>query len=203
MAKSNDGHVVPINRPIGSWRGTRIEVVGDHVANMPVTLCIAGMFAREAEGVTITGGLLHLDDALGGAVRRMRSDGIFEGRRGETMVLSAPPLPVRAGAILMIGLGDPADWTPEIMRSIVAVATQRAMQLAVSSVAFAPSLYDSGLRGRITVGAEAAMLTGLCGELESARATPPERWAFCAHAPDLEVTARDFALAFNDLSAPC
>jgi hypothetical protein len=53
------------------------------------------------------------------------------------------------------------------------------------------------------VGTEAAMLTGLCGELEGARATPPERWAFCAHPPDLEVTARDFALAFNDLSAPC
>lgn len=203
MAKSKDEDVAPTNRPIGSWRGTRIEVIGGHVANMPVMLSIAGMFAREADGMMIAGGLLHLDEALGGAVRRMRSDGIFEGRLGETMVLSAPPLPVKAGAILMIGLGDPADWSPEVMRSIVAVAARRAMQLAVSSVAFAPGLHDSGMRGSVMVGAETAMLAGLAGELDSAGATPPERWAFCAHPGHLEVTARDFALAFDDLSAPC
>jgi hypothetical protein len=203
MAKSKNEPPVPINRSIGSWRGTRIEIVGDHVANIPAMLSIAGMFAREADGMSITGGLAHLDDALGGAVRRMRSDGIFEGRLGETMVLSTPPLPVRADAILMIGLGDPADWTPEVMRSVVAVAARRAMQLAVSSVAFAPSLHDSGLRGRIVVGAEPAMLTGLCGEIEVAGGKPPEQWVFCAHPAHFEVTARDFALAFNDLSAPC
>jgi hypothetical protein len=203
MAKSKNEHVAPINQHIGSWRGTRIDIVGDHIANIPAMLSIAGMFAREADGMTIVGGLSHLDDALGGAVRRMRSDGIFEGRLGETMVLSAPPLPVRADAILMIGLGDPTEWSPEVMRSVVAVAARRAMQLAVSSVAFAPGLHDSGLRGRKVLGAEMAMLTGLCGEIEVAAGKPPEQWVFCAHPAHFEVTTRDFTLAFNDLSAPC
>jgi hypothetical protein len=203
MALSKNVAHSPINRPVGSCRGTRIEVVGDHVANIPAMLSVAGMFVREADGMTIAGGLSHLDDALGGAVRRMRSDGIFGGRLGETMVLSTPPLPVRADAILMIGLGEPAEWSPEVMRSAVALAARRAMQLAASSVAFAPSLHDSGLRGRTVLGAETAMLAGLCGELERAGATPPERWAFCAHPAHFEVTAQDFALAFNDMSAPC
>jgi hypothetical protein len=203
MAVSKSDQPASINRPVGSWRGTRIEVVGDHVANVPVMLSIAGMFAREADGMKMAGGLSHLDDALSGAVRRMRSDGIFEGRIGETLVLSTPPLPVRSNAILIIGLGEPGEWSPEVMRSVVALAARRAMQLAASSVAFAPSLHDSGLRGRTVVGAETAMLAGLCGELDVTRATPPEQWAFCAHPAHLEVTAVEFALAFNGLSAPC
>jgi hypothetical protein len=206
MAVSQNEQYEPTGRPIGSWRGTRIEVIAGHVAHMPCALAIAGMFIREPEGTELGGGLRHLDEALGGAICRMRSDGIFNGRIGETMVLSAPPPPIRANSILIIGLGEPGDWLPDVMNPVVALAARRAMQLAASSVAFASGVLDGGLPVNFAMGSEMAMMAmmaGLRNELESNAARPPERWVFCAPSRRFNVAVRDFALAFDELAPPC
>jgi hypothetical protein len=203
MAVSQNEHHGPTSRSIGSWRGTRIEVAAGHVAQIPATLAIAGMFAREPEGTTLSGGLRHLDEALGGAICRMRSDGIFDGRIGETLVLSAPPPPVRANSILIIGLGEPGDWLPDVMRHVVELAARRAIQLAASSVAFASGLLDGGMSVDILLGTEMAMMSGLRNELGAAALPQPERWVFCAPAQQFDVAVRNFALAFEGLAAPC
>ena len=107
------------------------------------------------------GGLGHLDAALGGAITRLRADGIFRAGPGEVLTLSAPAPPIHAATILAIGLGDPTAWTPAAMRPAVATAVRETIRLDAASAAFAPSLLDSGLSPAMLDGTPQAMLAGL------------------------------------------
>lgn len=70
---------------------------------------------------------------------------MFNGDRGEMLLLDSPPAAIAARAVLVIGMGDPDDWSPAVTASAVQGAFVAAGIQGAASVAFAPSMLDAGL----------------------------------------------------------
>lgn len=133
-----------------------------------VELAVCGMFRREMPGTALSGGLRHLDAVLKGGLVALRRDGIFTGARGETMLLSHPPRPILACAVLLVGCGEPTLWSVETARHVAMSAMREVLRLRVGTVAFAPGLLDSGLQGAATAATAGAMLQGAIEALTNA-----------------------------------
>ena len=179
---------------IGQWGDVRIEVVSHDAVTVVAALAIVAMFTRETVADGPRGGLKHLDEALNGALLRLRFDGIFMASAGELLTLSAVAPPIRANDIIAVGLGDPDAFTPAILRRAVSRAAEEAIRLCAPSAAFAPSLLDSGIDRTLLPGVEEAMLGGLIDAL-AARATHGialSCWIFCAGADHLDAVAASF-----------
>lgn len=189
---------------IGRWRGVRIDVAPRDAVSAEVAVAIAGVFSYEIGRNKPGGGLGNLDTALGGAITRLRADGIFRAEPGEVMTLSAPARPIQAATVLAIGLGNPAAWTPAVMRQAVATAARETIRLDAESAAFAPSLLDSGLHPDGLAGTPEAMLTGLFDALpddrHAARPGTLSRWLFCVGAARFEAVAEVFRDSFDRLA---
>ncbi|MBO9723336.1 MAG: hypothetical protein J7530_03055 [Novosphingobium sp.] len=172
--------------PVGAASGVSIEVAAWDAVGAEVDLSCAGMFAREA-GSQLSGGLAHLNAALEGRLLDLRRSGSFTGRLGECLLLDSPPAPVRAPALLLVGLGEPDGWSTAHLREALRAAGTFALALGVRSAAFAPGMLDSGLLPDQTLGAPAHMTGGLAQALKArgtlvemglARAPRLERWIF-------------------------
>ncbi|WP_027374166.1 MULTISPECIES: M17 family peptidase N-terminal domain-containing protein [Chryseobacterium] len=90
-------------------------------------------------------GLVHLDEALKGEFTKIRQGGYFKGHSLETILISPPKGSMSANKLLLIGLGDRNQFTPELMTSVGEVAAREAMRLGVSNFAFASDLKDAGI----------------------------------------------------------
>ena len=192
---------------IGSWHGVRIEIAPRDAVSVSVAVACAGVFSRET-GREIgragpVGGLGNLNAALGGAIVRLRADGIFRAESCEVLTLSAPAPPIQASTVLAIGLGDPDAWTPAIMRSAVAAAVRETLRIDAASAAFAPSLLDSGLDPDRLAGTPEAMLAGLFDALPRDRPQPEAlaRWVFCVGAVHFDAMVLTFRAAYDRLVA--
>lgn len=198
---------------IGTWARVRIDVAPRDAVSAEVSVAIAGVFSCEIGRNTPGGGLGNLDAALGGAITRLRADGIFRAEPGDVLTLSAPARPIHAATVLAIGLGNPAAWTPAVMRQAVATVAREVIRLDASSAAFAPSLLDSGLAPDRLDGTPEAMLEGLFdalpggrrddlrGEQGDDRSGALSRWLFCVGAARFEAAADVFRDAFDRLAA--
>jgi hypothetical protein len=62
---------------------------------------------KVSDVVLPAGGLLHLDQALGGTLTSLRRSGHFRADAMETLLLDRPPATIHARSVLVIGLGDP------------------------------------------------------------------------------------------------
>jgi hypothetical protein len=153
---------------IGSYREVAIDIAGWDSTAATVDLSCACMFTHEAHGAKLGCGLAHLDQALGGTLTAMRRDGLFRAERGESLFLSTPAAGVAAKALLVIGLGAPEDWSPQVMESAVRQAVGTAFFRPIRSIALAASMLDGGLTPAETAGASLAMLRGLTGVLDAA-----------------------------------
>lgn len=185
----------PRRAAIGAFRGVRFDVVAWPPADAEVDLSFACMFEHEVEGSTMAGGLLHLDNALGGVLATMRAQGLFRAQEMETLYIPTPPATVRARSLMVIGLGDPASFMRERMERAGRIAASEAVRLGVRSAAFAPNLMDAGLKNTASLRVSSAMLTGVLGGLASAHAL-----AACglARAPSLAHWSFDSGPAFFD-----
>lgn len=90
-------------------------------------------------------GLVHLDEALKGEFTKIRQAGYFKGHALETILISPPKGSMSAKKLLLIGLGNRNQFTPELMALVGEVATREAMRLGVSNFAFASDLKDAGI----------------------------------------------------------
>ncbi len=186
---------------IGMWRGVRVDLAPRDAVSVEVAVASAGVFMREIGGTRPTGGLGKLDAALGGAITRLRTDGIFRADMGEVLTLSAPARPIRATTVLAIGLGDPDAWTPATMHAAVATAAREAIRIEAVSAAFAPSLLDSGLDPHALGGTPEAMLAGLFEALSDDRHPMLSGWTFCVGAERFDAMIAVFRAAFDRLAA--
>ena len=189
---------------IGLCCGVRIEVAPRDAVSAEVSVASVGVFTHEIgqdrPGGGPGGGLGHLDAALGGAITRLRADGIFRAGPGEVLTLSAPAPPIHAATILAIGLGDPTAWTPAAMRPAVATAVRETIRLDAASAAFAPSLLDSGLLPTMLDGTPEAMLAGLFDALADRRPATLSRWVFCVGGARFDDRVDAFRAAFDRLA---
>jgi len=120
-------------------------------------------------GAAMGGGLLDLDQALSGALARLRASGDFTAEPMDTLLLERLPHGVRARTIMLIGLGDPTKLQADLLERATRVAFREASRLRAGSVAFAPSLLDTGLKPEATAGAPLAMMAGLLSALATQR----------------------------------
>jgi hypothetical protein len=90
-------------------------------------------------------GLVHLDEALKGEFTNIRQSGQFKGHSLETLLITPPAGSMSAKKLLLIGLGDRNNFTPELMTSVAEVATREALRLNVTNFAFASDLKDAGI----------------------------------------------------------
>jgi hypothetical protein len=90
-------------------------------------------------------GMLHLDQSLHGLITELRKSGKFAGHALETLLITPPKGALPAQRILLIGLGDRAAFTPELMRRVGAVGMREALRLGVSEYSHASDLKDAGI----------------------------------------------------------
>jgi hypothetical protein len=189
-------------RSIGTYRNVCLQVAAWDSVSAPVDLAISAMFQREMPGTRLGGGLSHLDNALRGAVVTLRQSGIFHGNEGETLMLSAPPAPIKAKAVLLVGAGDPISWTVETAYRTASTAMRTALRLGSASAAFAPSLLDSGLDHIATAGAAEGFMRGCLSALDdhaqTPAASPLRRWVFDAGLAQLDGATAEFRGAFAE-----
>ena len=198
--------------PIGEWRGLELEAVAWDSVGAGVDLSIACMFEREMPGAAMGGGLLHLDQVVGGALARWRASGDFRAEPMETLLLERPPKGVRAKTIMLIGLGDPTAFQADLLGRATRVAFREASRLRAATVAFAPSLLDTGLKPQAIDGAPAAMMNGLLAAsaaewrlAEAGLSVEPRvsRWSFDAGASHLDEVAAAFKAALDPFGGEC
>lgn len=203
---------MPAQETIGKWRGTALKVAAWDGTRAEVDLSCACMFAQERGGAAPTGGLAHLDAALGGALTALRREGHFRGEPMELLLLDRPPSGIAARAVLVIGVGDPRTWMAARTAGAAAAAARTAMQRGAGSAAFAPSLLDSGLDSSATGDVAGLMLAAVIAAIDAQAqvaalglASPPSlgRWVFDVGAAHFEATAERFRAAFAALPPAC
>lgn len=198
---------------IGSWRGVQLGLAVWDAAKADVDVSFACMFAHELAGEGPAGGLRHLDDALGGALTNLRREGRFRAEPLDMLRINGPPTAIAAGAIILLGLGDPAAWTPALTGRAAATAIQVASLQGAKSAAFAPSILDAGFPKDATVDLPFAMMEAVLDAIDLqdrvavlglAEPSTLRRWVFDVGAPRFKDVVGQFrsALAALRPSAP-
>lgn len=90
-------------------------------------------------------GLLHVDEAMNGLITDLRKSGKFLGRRLETLLITPPKGTIPAQKLLLIGLGNRNDFTPDLMTDVGRVGMREALRLGVASYSHASDLKDGGI----------------------------------------------------------
>lgn len=90
-------------------------------------------------------GMLHVDEAFKGMITKLRKSGKFKGQTLETLLIIPAHNTIPARKLLMIGLGNRDDFTPETMRMIGLTGMREALRLGVSSYSHASDLKDAGV----------------------------------------------------------
>jgi hypothetical protein len=199
----------PARLPIGAHDGVVFDVVAWGPAQADVDFSVACMFEHEL-GAGMAGGLLALDQALGGALSRLRAAGAFRAQAMETLLVTTPPSGVTARAVLVIGMGDPAALDGDVLRRACRVAMREAIRYGAASMAFAPSVLDAGHTDNAALNMQEVMLDGMLGALraehmlaEAGLARPPalRHCTFDVGAPRLQAAGQAFVQAFARLAA--
>jgi hypothetical protein len=178
MAAMNpsDHSLSPVRLPIGSADGVFFDVVAWGPAQADVDVSVACMFEHEVAGAAMAGGLLALDQALGGQLSRLRSLGAFRAQPMETLLVTSPPPAVAARAVLVIGLGDPAALDGETLRRATRVAMREAIRFGAQSMAFAPSVLDAGHVDNAGLDMQTVMLDGCWARCGPSICWPRRAW---------------------------
>lgn len=198
----------PTRHPIGIADGVTFDVVAWGPAMAEVDLSVACMFEHEVDGAPIAGGLLALDQALGGQLTRLRAGGAFRAQPMETLLLTKPLAGMAPRAVLVIGLGDPGQLTSDVLRRATRVAMREAIRHGAGSMAFAPSVLDAGHTDNAALDMPEVMLEGMLGALaaewllaETGLAGEPllRHCTFDVGAPRVESAGLAFSAAFERL----
>ena len=160
-------HTPPVRLPIGSADGVAFDVVAWGPAQAAVDFSVACMFEHEVGNAAMAGGLLALDQALGGQLTRLRAAGAFRAEPMETLLVTLPPPGLAPRAVLVIGLGDPAALDGALLRRATRVAMREAIRFGAESMAFAPSVLDAGHTDNAGLDMQVVMLDGMLGALRA------------------------------------
>lgn len=106
---------------------------------------------RSAPENTLRGSLSETNEKLKGLLGRIRTPTLFRGTLGETLVITPPAGSLGARRLLIIGLGDSADFDPQRMDLAGEILYEEASRLGVAHPFFAPTILDGGVT-RFTTG---------------------------------------------------
>jgi hypothetical protein len=131
---------------IPASRVVPVKVLVQSPADTETMLQIICLF-RLSPSIKLQGSLVEIDEKLHGLLGEIRRPGVFEGDWGETMLVTPPARSLKAKQVLIVGLGDPATFTPERMYLVGKIAMQEANRLGVAHPFFAPTILDGGVSG--------------------------------------------------------
>lgn len=103
-------------------------------------------------------GMVHLDDALKGAITDVRKTGKFKGHALETLLIAPPKGSLSSKKLLLIGLGNRNYFDAELMKEVGSVAMREALKLKVKTVSFASDIKDAGIDSPTALVAENVVL---------------------------------------------
>src|SRR5580698_7734782 len=113
-------------------------------AETDTELQIICLFRSEPSN-TLHGSLVEANEKLKGLLDRIRNPTLFRGELGETLLIDPPTGSLAAKRLLIIGLGDSENFTPERMELVGAIAYREASRLGVARPFFAPTVIDGGV----------------------------------------------------------
>ena len=154
-AAGSDARVAPPGTSAiwGTVDGVEVEGAAQGPATEETPLQVACLFEYSEGDIfrsppalpAAQNGMVHLDQALHGGITELRKSGAFVGRRYETMLLTPPEGAIGAKQLLLIGLGNRKDFTPDVMIGVASVAMREALRAGVDRYAFASDLKDAGI----------------------------------------------------------
>jgi len=188
---------------IGRYQNLNIELVTWDCASAEVELSCACVFEHEMNHRSFSGGLAHLDEALNGRLDLIRKNNWFSAKIGDSLLLNQTPSIIQAPKVLLIGMGAPEDFTIDRIETAIKTVVKTAHQLELKSVAFAPSILDTGLNP--PAGLNELMLRSLKEELDKhhqlylqnlVKKSEIERWVFDAGFQNYEAKAEQYIKSF-------
>jgi hypothetical protein len=105
------------------------------------------------------GSLTETNEKLHGLLDQLRRPELFRGGFGETMLITPPMGTLGAKKLLIIGLGNSQDFSPQRMQLVGEILYAEASRLAVAQPYFAPTILDGGV-AKFTTGDVAEQVIG-------------------------------------------
>lgn len=191
---------------IGHYQNLNIELVTWDCASAEVELSCACIFEHEMNNRSFSGGLAHLDEALNGRLDLIRKNNWFSAKLNDALLINQTPTKIQASKVLLIGMGAPEEFTLGRIEIAIKTAVKTAHQLELKSVAFAPSILDTGLNP--LAGLNELMLRILKEELDKhhqlylqnlVKKSEIERWVFDAGFQNYEAKAEQYIKSFSKI----
>lgn len=188
---------------IGHYQNLDIELVTWDCTTAEVELSCACIFEHEMNNRSFSGGLAHLDEALNGRLNEIRENNWFSAQLNDALLINQTPSTIQAPKVLLIGMGRPEDFTVEKIGTAIKTAVKTAHQLELKSVAFAPSILDTGLNPPANL--NELMLRSLKEELDRhhqlhlqnlVKKSEIERWIFDSGFQNYEIKAEQYIASF-------
>ncbi|ODL98684.1 M17 family peptidase N-terminal domain-containing protein [Acinetobacter pittii] len=188
---------------IGHYQNLDIELVTWDCTTAKVELSCACIFEHEMNNRSFSGGLAHLDEALNGRLNEIRENNWFSAQLNDALLINQTPSTIQAPKVLLIGMGRPEDFTVEQIGTAIKTAVKTAHQLELKSVAFAPSILDTGLNAPANL--NELMLRSLKEELDRhhqlhlqnlVKKSEIERWIFDSGFQNYEIKAEQYIASF-------
>jgi Cytosol aminopeptidase family, N-terminal domain len=107
-------------------------------------LQIICLFESEKQNA-LRGALAEINERLHGLFDQIRQPTLFRGELGETLLVEPRAGSIGARRLLLIGLGDPATFTPNRMELIGAIVYRESSRLGIAHPFFAPTVIDGGV----------------------------------------------------------
>jgi len=189
---------------IGHYQNLDIELVTWDCASAEVELSCACIFEHEMDNRSFSGGLAHLDEALNGRLDLIRKNNWFSAKLNDALLINQTPSTIQASKVLLIGMGAPEEFTLERIEIAIKTVVKTALQLELKSVAFAPSILDTGLNP--PSGLNEHMLRSLKEELDKhhqlylqnlVKKSEIERWVFDAGFQNYEDKTEQYIKSFT------
>jgi hypothetical protein len=172
-----------------------IEVLAQSPAETKTDLQVICLF-RSSPVNTLHGSLLEVNEKLNGLLERIRKPELFRGELGETLLLAPQGGAMGARKLLIIGLGDSQDFSPQRMRLVGEILYAEAGRIGVTHPFFAPTVLDGGV-SKFTTGEVAEQVIG--GFLRAASIDKLLRRANVAEGS--EVTALTYLAGVKNISS--
>jgi hypothetical protein len=125
----------------------------------PGDLQIICLFQSNPENQLLAS-LATMDQHLGGLLTQVRTQGLFRGDLGETMLLTPRPGVIAARRLLIIGLGDRSTFTAQREELVGEIAYAESERLGAAAPTFAPTVIDGGFTGTATGNIGASFIKG-------------------------------------------
>src|SRR5690349_2152624 len=139
LARSDEGKNEVKEKALDAPNNVKLKVrmEGPYTADVPLQVVCYFKYTPE-RAKRMSGAPVELDRRLGGVIAALRERGEFVGDQLETILITPPRDAIKAKALLLVGLGDEADLSPQLLEAVGRVSLREAVRLGASRVAFAP-----------------------------------------------------------------